>query len=425
MDAWNPYVMVLPLFAATVAAWRAALGDRVAAVVLLVAGSFAVQAHVLAAFPVAALLAVAGVGLGWRIWRGPERGHDVRTAALALGVGLLCWIPPIVDQLTNSPGNLRQLLDFVLHNDEPPVGWALGARVVGRALSLPPLWVTGGLSREMHPIPWALFALVGATAWAVRRRGRDELVLCVTAWLLVLAGFVGSSRVTGAAVPYLFEWLRVVAATVWLAVAAVVLAELVRRWEPARYAAPVLAAATVVVLVGQLVAGPDLTGLERADRPLRDVYGVIDPTLDALHDAPGPVVMTPTAFGIDSSVGIELLARAEDEGLDVRFVPELANVVGDHRTIDPSRAASELVLASGPEIATYAADPGYRVVADFEPLSPEEWVEYDRLDAIDWGGDGPGASAPAGPEYDRYRELSDRAFEHLTVFLRVGTPTAG
>jgi MYXO-CTERM domain-containing protein len=422
MDAWNPYVMILPLFAAAVSAWRAALGDRVAAVVFVVAGSFALQCHVLAGPPVAVLLAVVVVGLGLRAWRGPEPSHDRRTVLLAVAVGIVCWIPPIVDQATNSPGNLRQILSFLLHGDETPVGWGLGARVVGRALSFPPLWITGGASTASRPIPWALFALVVATAWAWRRRWSGELLLCAVAWLLVLAAFVGSSRVTGVAFPYLFQWLRIVAAVVWMAVGLVVVAEVARRWSWAKVLPAVMAGVTAVLLLGLIVAGPDLGNLERSDRPLRDVYGVIDPTLDALRDAPGPVVMTPTVFGIDSSVGIELLRVAERDGIDVRFGPDLAHVVGSQRTIDPSEAGSELVLASGEARGTYANDPRYRLIAEFEPLTPEEWAEYDRLSAIDWGGNPPDSSPASGPEYDRYRELSDLAFENLSIFLATGPP---
>ena len=253
IDPWNPYMLILPLFAAAIGAWRTVMGDRVAAVVLIVAGSFAVQSHVLAGPPVAVLLGVGVVGLAWRCWRGPARGHDVRTAVIAVGVGVVCWIPPIIEQLTHSPGNLRQIIDFALHGDETPVGWAVGARVVGRALSLPPTWITGGLSGDTRPIPWALFGLLVATGWAWRRRWTSELVLCVTTWLLVLAAFVGSSRVTGVAYPYLFRWVWVVGALAWMAIAAVALAELRERWSWARFAPAALAAATSIVLVVLLV----------------------------------------------------------------------------------------------------------------------------------------------------------------------------
>ena len=423
IDPWNPYTLIVPLFAAAIAAWRAALGDRVAAVVLMVAGSFAVQSHVLAGPPVAVLLGVGVVGLGLRCWRGPDRRHDRFTALIAVGVGLVLWIPPIIEQFTHSPGNLGQIIDFALHGDETPVGWAVGARVVGRALSLPPTWITGGLSSELRPIPWALFGLLAATLWAWRRRWTSELVLCVTTLLLTLAAFVGSARVTGVAFPYLFRWVWVVGALAWLCIVAVVVAELRSRWTWARFAPAALAGGTIVVLLVLVVRGPDLTDLKRVDAPLRAVSSVIDPTMDALREAPGPVVMTPTAFGIDSSLGIELLGRTADAGLDVGFPSDLGYVFGAHRTVDPALAQRELVLASGPARATYAADPNYVVVAEFAPLTPEEWAEFDQLNAIDWGSRPDGATNP-GPEYRRYQELSDKAYTALTVFLSVGRPSS-
>ena len=61
------------------------------------------------------------------------------------------------------------------------------------------------------------------------------------------------------------------------------------------------------------------------------------------------------------------------------------------------------------------------VVAVFEPLTPEEWAEFDELNAVDWGSRPDGATDP-GPDYRRYQELSDRAYTALTVFMSVGPP---
>ena len=68
------------------------IGDRVAAVVLVVAGSFAAQAHVAGRVAVGALFAVGAVGLVWRGWRGPDtcarrshRGHRRRRRCSCAG----------------------------------------------------------------------------------------------------------------------------------------------------------------------------------------------------------------------------------------------------------------------------------------------------------------------------------------------------
>lgn len=428
LDPWNPFVLILPLFAASVAAWRCALGDRVAALVLVVAGSFAVQAHVGVTVVVATLFLVGAAGLVVRAVRGgsPEvRAHARVTLAVAVGVGLLCWLAPIVQQLTGSPGNLGELLDFALHSDEPVNGWADGARHVGQALSLPPLWVTGdiGTASDSHPVPWGVLLLVAAGAWAWRRRWTSELVLCGTALVLVAASLVAASRVSGIAFPYLFRWLWAVGAFVWLAVLIVVLAELRRHaWD--RIAESVLGGVTGLVLVALLIGGPDTTALESSDRSLRTFEQLIEPTVEVLRTAPGPTLITVADYGVDGSFGLELLARADDEDLDIRYPTSVAYVLGGSRTIEPAEARSELVLASNPESqARLAADPRFRLVAEYDPLSPEERAEYQRLAAIDWDSRPDGPSDP-GPEYRRFRELSEY-FESLAVFYAEGPPPTG
>lgn len=420
-DPWNPFVMVLPLFCSAVAAWRTAMGDRVAAVVLVVAASFAVQSHVAAGAPALTMVVVGGVGLGLRAVRGPERGHDRRSLLLAGAVAVACWIPALIQQFTTSPGNLSQLLDFFLHDHEPVNGWASGARAVSQVLGFPPQWIVGGQPspHRPFPVPWALLALAVAAAWAWRRRWWSELVLCGVAVGFAAASLVGASRVSGVPYPYLFRWVWVAGAVTWLAVGVVVVAELRRfRWSWA--IGPVLAGATAAVLLVLLVAGPDTSALQSSDTALRDFSSVLAPTMAALREAPGPTVVTLTQVGIDGSVGIEVLGRAESEGLDVRYPAADAYVVGRQRTIDPSAARSELVLASGDAQARYAADPRYHEVVSYDPLTPAERAEYERLAAIDWSARPDGPSNP-GPEYRRYQQLSQH-FESLTVFLADGPP---
>jgi hypothetical protein len=65
------------------------------------------------------------------------------------------------------------------------------------------------------------------------------------------------------------------------------------------------------------------------------------------------------------------------------------------------------------------------MVADVEPLSPEEWAEYDELHAVDWANQTPNGPDQDDPRYQRYRELSDRAFENLSIFISTGPPPRG
>jgi hypothetical protein len=117
-----------------------------------------------------------------------------------------------------------------------------------------------------------------------------------------------------------------------------------------------------------------------------------------------------------------MLQRAPDEGFDLRFDSDRAFIFGSHRTIDPAAANSELVLAQGGFRATYIDDPRYRLVAEFDPLTPEERREYEQLDAIDWNSRADGPADP-GPNYRRYRELAED-FEYLAVFVSNQPPPA-
>ncbi len=91
-NPWNPFVVVLPLFTALFAAWGTFRGDRVAAVVLVIAASFAIQGHIGAA-PLGVLaLLVGGGGLLYAIAgsAGEDRRGFVTTSLMAVGVMFVC-----------------------------------------------------------------------------------------------------------------------------------------------------------------------------------------------------------------------------------------------------------------------------------------------------------------------------------------------
>ena len=54
-DPWNPEFVILSVFATAVACWRVVFGDRVAAIALVLFGSFAIQCHIGSALPVGLL----------------------------------------------------------------------------------------------------------------------------------------------------------------------------------------------------------------------------------------------------------------------------------------------------------------------------------------------------------------------------------
>lgn len=203
-SVWNPHFLVLPLVAAVVLCAAASLGDRRALVPATFFVSFVAQANV-SVGPVTAAVAAVATGLGWVGWRhGPraEAGSGRWVAGAAL-VGLICWLPPLTEQLTSRPGNMTRLLDFFV--SAPSQGQSLGVAVLawsdvttailrpgfeppwGQAFDRRGSWGTAALA----VVQFAL--LIGVALWA-RRRGHRAL--CRLSLLTGLASLVACWSIT-------------------------------------------------------------------------------------------------------------------------------------------------------------------------------------------------------------------------------------
>lgn len=385
-DPWNPTFVILSVFASAVACWRVVFGDRVAAVVLVLFGSFAVQCHVGSALPIAFLLGVGGVALVIRSFRGRNLRHDRITALMTIGLSIVFWIPPAIEQLRNSPGNVRLISEFLRNPPLPTTGFATGLRIAFRFLSIPGLWVRGAeptsitasINTSGWAIPWAFIALIIAGWWAWRRHWRNELVLCAIAAGLVAAGAIAASRIVGTPAPYLLRWMWAIAAFAWFASASVLLRSLSNTRVGRRHASNLVMMATIIILITMLIRGVNLTPLRVSDSWTRAIAALTPPTLEAIKDSPGPIYLV-DGYGLDGSAGLDLLARAEAKGIDVRRGPSWDYIYGRKRTIDPSRAASELLFLTDSARLQAQADPYYREITTFDPLTTEQRAEYDAI----------------------------------------------
>lgn len=422
-DPWNPQFVILSVFACAVACWRViAGGDRLAAIALVIVGSFAVQSHIGCALPVAVLILAGAVALALRAVRGPGRHRDRRTASVALIAALVCWIPPIVEQLIHRPGNLRLIVDFLRTPPLPTIGLADGARIVCRFLSIPGNWVRGaeptfidsGIDTSGWAVPWALVALAAATWWAWRRRWRSELVACVLAGGLVIVGTIAASRVVGTPSPYLLRWMWPIAAFTWLATAMVLLRQLATTPLGRRHATNLVAIATICTLLVIVVRGVNLTPLRLSNSWARAIAAITPPTLAAIEDVPGPIYLA-DGYGLDGSAGLDLLARAEKAGLDVRRGPGWAYIYGDARTMDRADATAELLFLTGSTRLRFLDDPSYREIVTYDPLTPAQRAEFDAIVAAHTGSleDDPSISSPVDRAIARERLLDNWTREEL------------
>ena len=410
-NPWNPYVVVLPTFAALIAAWGTVRGDRVAAVVLVISASFAIQGHIgTAPLSVLALL-IGGGGLLYAIARSAdeERRGFVKTSLIAAGAMFVCWIPPLLDQFFGT-GNLARLVRFQFTAGEPSAGMRFALDQLTRLLTFPPGRQVGfNLDVGTGPVvPWMAIMLLAATVVAWKRGWHDRLQLTLLAWLSIVVTGLALSGIKGIAFPYVFRWSWAMVLVVWIACAWVGVSLLlefapVRRWFTAG-ASLVLAG----LLGSLLIFGVSFQTLQGWDEQLRVYEPLIPPTLDVLQDAPKPVMVVTYLNMADGTVANELIARGDELGLDLRRTPDLTFIFGSKRSIDPANAKSELVLVTRGEFERFRNDPRFTLIAHFDPFNAEERSEYDALFARYWGQK---VEKTPDPDLQRFLQLAENSEE--------------
>ena len=251
--AWTPYVVVLPTVLLCILAAGAAGGSGACLGAAALVATFCVQAD-LGVAPLAAVLTL-GAGAGWLARRAPWRGWRPAVPALLLaGAAVLCWLPPAIEQVEGSPGNVTLVWRFLTATHHR-AGWSAAA-VVERA-QLGPV----GLGRA-GTAGLVVVAAIGAGAVLVgRRRARPAAhlgVLCLAGSGVALAA---GAAVVGPVYGYLVAWsvAPLLAGAVGLAGAATLrsAAGRPRRWVPV--AAAVVMLAGTGALWGRVAALPGLS----------------------------------------------------------------------------------------------------------------------------------------------------------------------
>ncbi len=304
-DVWPPYAVILPMLLVVVLSIAFGAGWNAALVWSAVAGSFAVQLHVGTAPTVAGVI-VTGVAVrvAGAVWdrRDRPRLHDFLHpgSLIAAGLLVLMWIPPLVDEVRNRPGNLTALFTFFT-SAYPKHRWLEGVSILGRILS-PWQWPTvgslqapdiTGVSVLYGTLAIAYIALCAAL-FAVGRRARDRFGESVGAVLFVgaLVAIISIRDVAGPVYSYLLLWMTPMPALLvlgWLSVLA-----RSGRWslEGARWRNAMEAAAPGLAVVLGFVVTILVLSVPRIPVAAPDTPQAWTITEGALNSAPqGPVVI--------------------------------------------------------------------------------------------------------------------------------------
>jgi hypothetical protein len=400
-EPWNPWLPLLWWMVFLLAVWSVVCDDLPLLPVAVFAGSFCMQTHIPYLGVTAGLggLAVAAVALrGYTRRQDPAARRDVvRWAAIAAAVGVVVWLPPVIDQLTRSPGNLTVVRDHFSDPPEPPIGARQGIELLLVNLNpwrlvphlVPDTWV---LRQSLRPgsVLLAGWATTVVVAWRLRHRALLRLHL-VLGTALVLAA-VSMSRIFGFVWYYLVLWVWGIAVLMLLAVGWTVGTLVGRRLRgrirdraatTATLAlAGVTALSTLLFTIDAAYVNPPAPELSRITAALAT------PTAAALDEGTAPgggrdgrYLVTwddPISLG---STGFGLLLELERRGFDVGAVEFYRVWATPHRVMGPAEATAEVHLAVGADIETWRAAPGAEQVAYVDPRSRAERAEYRRLRA--------------------------------------------
>jgi len=221
---WNPWIIVVPYAALLFLCAGLCLGwlDLLPLVCLM--GSFVVQTHVAALPSVGATIAVCLVFCAGT--RRSKHGDIAETCGrgrlwvlLSALVLIVCWLPPLMEQMLHKPGNLTKLATFFASNaNAQPIPVVLDA-VMGRvsmvsrgiieaillpfALPLTPF--------EEMAIPVVQLCLLLCTWWVSRKRGMPyAAALCLVACVALLSGTWSLFHVQGRIWGYFTQWMAAI-----------------------------------------------------------------------------------------------------------------------------------------------------------------------------------------------------------------------
>jgi hypothetical protein len=203
-DTWNPSAGLFPLLGLVFVSWSLACGEYRLLPLGVLLVSFLVQCEDGFVAPAVGAFAVglAGLAIWWlaqRRKRGTRRGTIWRWSLAAVLVFLVCWAPPIIDQVGHE-GNIGHVLQ-ALGKRKSPLGATVGVHAVIRTVGVTPWWLTRPsdpfvrkrdvrrATSTLESLSTAVILgwLLLAVALAIRRRHTDlaagaalALVLCLS-----------------------------------------------------------------------------------------------------------------------------------------------------------------------------------------------------------------------------------------------------
>lgn len=362
-NPWTPYATVIPCLLMILLGWSLVEGDVWSLPLAVATGSFLVQSHVEYSALVGVLIGGGLVVLAARSLAEPGRPEVrklVNVTLLALGIGVVLWIPPIVQQLTHHPGNLGLLARF-FRQQHPGHSVSTALHVIAGEWSWRPNWLvhwgavhptTGELDTASAPFPILLLPYLAALAASWRRAASafNLLLVIAVSWAVALASV---THIVGPLYPYLLRWLDALGAATLLAVGWALWVAL----APARERAGPAVAGTVAVGLAAVVLVASLASA-RAPIPYppesRLLTRIEKPVVDSVRDGNGVVVLrrddTSYAAGILAGIALELERHHVPVRIDARHDAPLGALFTTSRLYSRGPVRALLTVSAGDQV---------------------------------------------------------------------------
>jgi hypothetical protein len=236
-DSWNPSTPVLAFGALVLLCWSMICGDVWALPIGAAVTTFCVQTHV-GYVPLALPLFLGAAGwLAVRVGRSVrrqlldprQRRIVARACILTAAVVGVMWLPPALDQVLHTPGNMVRIGRYFAHPGAAVTTVGEGFRVVGEQFAWRPTWVIGDdkvtsalepalLHSSPAPLLLVPLVLAGFALW--RRRSFEPAALVGTVLIAVVLGMLAVYRTVVPVFAYRLKWTWVLGmlgavTTVW------------------------------------------------------------------------------------------------------------------------------------------------------------------------------------------------------------------
>lgn len=236
IEPWNPWGGLFAFFCFIALCWGITCGRHRWLPGAAFCGFFAVQCHAGYALLVGTALAAMVVMLVVQ-WRCDRPEGILRSWWLAIGVSVVMWLPPVIDQLRREHGNLGILWHYFTSGTEPDgtprvyVGLGAALKAFAGEISLPGPWIRGDFrlpsaAPNVIGLVIGVAIIAGAVVMLVRQRVLDQVEAGQRSMLIRLfvllgglsaVGIVSTARVFGEFFDYVIRWWWLITAWIFLA----------------------------------------------------------------------------------------------------------------------------------------------------------------------------------------------------------------